>query len=255
MQDFMEWDMFIKIVDELSQRDYEGWIALHNYNEPLMNPRLLEEIRAIRSRLQLAKVSIFTNGDHLDAQRLNDLEQAGTSHIRVTLYPAKGKMEVDEGASETRLNRWLTAKKLHNVEWLMIPVRQGLSARATIGHIDVDVIVPNLSTYNYRGGTAKAIEGRERSEPCYMTYHSAAIDFRGSLKMCCNVYPHDARHSDYVVGSLGSTSFWDLWEGPIMSEFRQQHRTANWERSPICSMCTHELPADQVKRYKLFEQS
>jgi MoaA/NifB/PqqE/SkfB family radical SAM enzyme len=250
-QELMDWDLFIKIIEELREREYAGWLALHNYNEPLLNPRLLTEIQEIRSRLPSVSVSIFTNGDHLRRSTLHELAESGANHVRVTLYPGRGSLVTLGRSDETRLNRWLSAKELRaDIQWTMVPVRQGLAAKAQIQSLSVDVIDPDLTTYNYRGGTARTIEWRPRQEPCYMTSHSAAIDFSGRMKMCCNIYPHDESHTPYLVGDLRVESFWRLWEGQQMAAFRARHRRSDWELSPICRLCSHQLPPDQVQRYE-----
>jgi len=247
----MEWDLFIEILEELGEREYVGWLALHNYNEPLLNPRLLTEVQEIRSRLPSVSVSIFTNGDYLHRATLHELGESGANHVRVTLYPGKGSLVTLGRSDGTRLSRWLAAKQLHTgIVWTMVPVRQGLAAKAQVESLSIEVIDPDLTTYNYRGGAARTIQGRPRQEPCYMTSHSAAIDFSGHMKMCCNVYPHDESHLPYLVGDLRVQSFWSIWEGERMSAFRASHRRSDWELSPICRMCTHQLPPDQVQRYE-----
>jgi len=47
-QELMDWTLFRRIVDELGALDYGGWLAFHNYNEPLANPRLHAELGLLR---------------------------------------------------------------------------------------------------------------------------------------------------------------------------------------------------------------
>jgi radical SAM protein with 4Fe4S-binding SPASM domain len=236
----MEWETFVRIVDDLARIHYAGWFAFHNYNEPLANPRLLTEMHYVREHLSEAKTSIFTNGDYLTTSRLEELVAAGLRYLRVTLYPLRGP-ELIEPAN--RIDDWLARRELDLVgTWLMENVRQGTAARTQLRQTDVEVISPDLSTYNWRGGTTIMIQGRERTEPCDMTRHSMSIDYKGRLKMCCNVFPEATGHERFVIGDTGTAPILELWDSDAMREYRSAHAVADWSRSEICRRCTQQLP-------------
>jgi hypothetical protein len=247
-QELMKWDLLLKILSDLSDISYEGWLALHNYNEPLANPRLLEEIEVSLNYLPKSKISIFTNGDFLSLDKLTQLVDSKVSYIRVTLYP--NPSELGNSISEARILKWLHTKKLDTLIssiYEIKKVRQGLALITSICNSHIEVINPNINTYNWRGGTTKKITGTIRDRPCYMTLHSASVDFRGLMKMCCNVYPDIAAHSQYIVGDLSTESFLNLWLSQKMQEYRDVHINQKWEKSSICAMCSQELPVSQVK--------
>ncbi len=55
-----------KIADELKQVDFNGGIAFHQYNEPLLEKEhLFKCIRIIKKNLPKAKLVLYTNGDLL----------------------------------------------------------------------------------------------------------------------------------------------------------------------------------------------
>jgi hypothetical protein len=108
----------------------------------------------------------------------------------------------------------------------------------------IEVILPDLSRYNYRGDTVPFGSAKHRLDPCIMASHSASIDFRGRLKMCCNVYPEFQQHLPYLIGSLDQNSLEELWNSAKMTRFRQAHALADWSLSPICTRCTQRLPID-----------
>jgi radical SAM protein with 4Fe4S-binding SPASM domain len=76
-----------------------------------------------------------------------------------------------------------------------------------------------------------------------MTATSLSIDYRGMVKMCCNVIPDSAAgHGQYVVGSAAEASLADLWGHPSMQEWRARHARADWLASPACRTCVQALP-------------
>src|SRR5215203_2404371 len=76
-QDLMAWPLFDKIVRELGELDYAGWLAFHHCSEPLLNPRLVREVEHVRSLVPRARPAIHTSGDLLTPSLLVDLLQLG----------------------------------------------------------------------------------------------------------------------------------------------------------------------------------
>lgn len=243
-QALMEWALFESLLTELGQLNYSGWLALHNYNEPLLNPRLLTELETARRIVPHSHTCIFTNGDHLTRARLEELCQAGVAYVRVTRYPPIGETTTDP----ERVCRWLETQQLASFDWAIQRVRQGPARVALLGSMRVEVIAPDLHRYNYRGGTATALTTITRTTPCAMTTHSASIDYRGRLKMCCNVFPEEPAHASYVIGTLGSANFESLWRSEALNILRRAHAQANWSHSPICAGCAQNLRDRQPYR-------
>lgn len=244
-QELMSWDLFNRILEEFAALHYTGWIALHNYNEPLANPRLLEELVCLRRYLPGSRLSIFTNGDLLNLDRLNSLQRVGVAYLRVSLYPALRR--VSEPVNADVIHTWLLRKGFDTITaWSFGEVRQGLAARGMVDAMEIEVIRPDVSRYNWRGGTVDTLAGPPRTSPCYMTQHSASIDYKGNLKMCCNVYTGYTAHEPYLIGNLAESSFISLWTSDKMRVLRIAHEAADWSLSPICKRCTQHLPPAQV---------
>src|SRR5882762_9866086 len=65
-QELMDWHLFRRVVDELGGLEFNGFMAFHNYNEPLLNRRILDEISYVRDTAPGARPAIYSNGDVLD---------------------------------------------------------------------------------------------------------------------------------------------------------------------------------------------
>src|SRR5437762_3234312 len=61
-QQIMDWELSTRVVDELGGLGFAGFLAFHNYNEPLLNRRILQEIRHVRTAIPLARPAIYSNG-------------------------------------------------------------------------------------------------------------------------------------------------------------------------------------------------
>ncbi|MGW4365467.1 SPASM domain-containing protein [Nocardia takedensis] len=242
-QQLMDWTLYTEIVAQLGALEWGGWLAFHNYNEPLLNSRLLEEITYAKSVVPQARPGIYTNGDALRRPLFDRLVEAGTEYLRVTRYPHRAETE----PSYEAITKWLEQAGLDGSElgWTFAPTRQGLAATTQVGQLSVEVISPQiLAAYNNRGGsvTMLGLPSTERTAPCLMTATSATIDYRGLMKMCCCVYPELEDHADYVVGDLRTATFAQLWNSEQMARYRAAHAGADWSLSPACRSCTQPLP-------------
>ncbi|MGW1159406.1 SPASM domain-containing protein [Streptomyces sp. NPDC002519] len=240
-QQLMDWSAFTKITAELGAADFEGFFAFHNYNEPLANPRLREEIAHVRQVVPAAKPAIYTNGDLLNHSVLERLREDGVKYLRVTRYPHRANVVPTLEA----LRSWLIkARILDCFDWQFTEVRQGLAATFTDPEtgMKIEVIRPSIVTYNDRGGTALVPQEGLRTAPCQMTATSLSVDWRGQMKMCCNVVPEGPQHREYVVGNVADHTLAELWNHPAMTDWRQRHGRADWSRSPACNTCVQALP-------------
>lgn len=239
----MDWQVFTKITAELGAAHFEGFFAFHNYNEPLANPRLREEIAQVHLDAPGAKPAIYTNGDLFNRDILEQMREDGVKYLRITRYPHRSAVLPTYEA----LRRWLARTKLDTPDllWKFTEVRQGLAATWTdqAGGLKVEVIRPSIETYNDRGGTAAVLQvAPARTAPCQMTATSLSVDYRGQVKMCCNVVPEGAQHHEYVVGTVAEHSLAELWHHPVMADWRGRHARSDWSRSPACKTCVQALP-------------
>ena len=79
--------VFLKLINNLSEIDYDKFLNFHRFNEPLANKELiLKRVRQARERLPKASFRIFTNGDYVSKEYFEELRDAGgNTHINVIL--------------------------------------------------------------------------------------------------------------------------------------------------------------------------
>jgi len=237
-QGLMEWSTLESILRSLSAHEYNGWLAFHNYNEPLANPRLPCEVRRVRQLLPQAKPTIYTNGDHLTRSLFDELVVAGIVEMRVTVYPGNR----ERLPSHARLWEWLRQHPFVDLSgWTEGSVRQGSSLVRT-APIPVVLISPDVDRYYDRGGTLATWSASRRTEPCTLTSRSMSIDHLGDVKMCCNVVSGHPAHGQYVLGNVLAIDPIELWGSEPFSRIRARHLCADWVSTPICVTCRQQLP-------------
>lgn len=241
-------DTWHALLDDLSLADFGGWFAFHNYNEPMADPRLLERLREARRAMPRAKLEVHTNGDFLTATSALALEAAGCSLTRVTLYPSNEKAM--EPPDEGRLLRFLNRLGRRSEARALKPSK--LEHRTHVGDMELVIRLPRIAHYTDRAGAVQFAPLRsteERTKPCWLPFHSAAIDVHGALKLCCHVYDTTQPGQQvYVVGNVGERPFTTLWRSRRMEALRKKLAQARFEALPACRGCAHVTPDWMVPR-------
>jgi hypothetical protein len=79
-------DIVTGVFDFLESNKYSGFVAFHNYNEPLIDERLIPFAKQLVKKCPSARPFILTNGLLLDQKKLDELVSAGFKKIYVSCY-------------------------------------------------------------------------------------------------------------------------------------------------------------------------
>ena len=230
-QEYMEEDLFKKIVDDLSGSLYSGQIALHNFNEPLLDENLFRNIEIIRDQLINACLVLFSNGDFLDCKKMEELEKAGVKVLIIALHDMIGKDDYFK-----RIDRFM--QKL-GIEKELVDSSDAFGAKFKTSHEGMEIIfyIPFVAMLTSRGGIIKKFDLLNKNSFCYLPFSSCAIDYEGNLKICCEVYPANTVHREEgVVGSLKDNTFLELWFSNEFNAFRKSILEC-LNKNIICSHC------------------
>ena len=239
-QQLLDFEVFLRILYELRQANYSGWIAFHNYNEPLANPRLSEEIATASEVVPKAKLAIYSNGYLLNQSVYRTLEEFNVRELRITIYPRHSQTKSHELA---QLNQWLLKRPFFlSRQWSVDKKnRRGAVLVSKCRTPNVMLIAPKVQNYYDRGGVVSHLSGAVRTMPCHLTSHSLSIDYLGRIKMCCNVVPDANGHSQYVLGNAKKQSILEVWSGSEFERLRACHRRGDWRQSEICRTCIQNI--------------
>lgn len=238
IQELLPWSCLEAVVTSLAKVAYGGWFAFHNYNEPLANPRIIDEVALVSRVLPSARPSIFTNGDRLTDDIFAKLAANGLAHMRVTVYPRK---RARQKPSFEALWMWLERRPfLRSKAWKQVTLRQG-PALMYGGPPEIVLICPEIDGYYDRGGTVQWLSAAQRHAPCYLTSRSLSIDYLGNIKMCCNVVTGADTHREHMLGNVKDIDVIDVWNSPAFEAIRERHTRSDWSTTTICRTCTQEL--------------
>lgn len=104
-----------KVLDCLGRYNFEGTIAFHTYNEPLIDPRLFSFVCYAKEKCPQSCIMIMSNGYYFNQTLADELVELGVGSIYITTYGQReherlSKIKVDipyviqEGILDDRLN-------------------------------------------------------------------------------------------------------------------------------------------------------
>ena len=86
---YMEIQLFHKIINELAEINYKGMISYHFYNEPLLRKDLDNLIAITKNKIPKAFQLLYTNGDLLTDDRYYELISSGLDYFFITQHDNK----------------------------------------------------------------------------------------------------------------------------------------------------------------------
>lgn len=234
------------IINDLKSLNYSDWLAFHNYNEPLADPTIFDKISFVNYNLPNAKTAIYTNGDFLNLALKERLIELNVNEVRVTLYPKiKKKFETPNANKINQFAKNIGISELPQV----FKGKRGLEAKVKIKNTMFHFILPLIKNYTDRAGAVKIDElklSQIRLSPCFLPMHSAAIDYKGNLKLCCQIYDSDAEEtSSFIIGNISTESFSELWFSDKMNIYRENAKNGRFEVMKPCHFCSYKTTKDQ----------
>ncbi|MHA2215355.1 MAG: radical SAM/SPASM domain-containing protein, partial [Candidatus Hodarchaeales archaeon] len=176
----MKSELFVKIIDELAEINFDGRISPQFYGEPLLDPRLKRFIEISREKLPKVNIKIFSNGDFLTIDKYKELLRAGVTSFYITQH------------SET-VNKNLKELFRHTKK---IP---GIKAKIKLKRFGLKEPMFN------RGGLVDP-QNLKTDPRCRDGDNPLVIDYQGNVILCCNDY-----HSTVRFGNLEDQGLLEIW--------------------------------------------
>ena len=153
----------IKVLNYFGSKNFSGIFAWHQYNEPLVDPRLFGFIMMAKQKCPNSKILVWTNGSNLDQTLVTELEKIGVTNLIVTSYFDKEKLES------------FTADKM---TYQVFPV----------GWVDVTDVYDR--------------QEHNISAPCYAPLTDLTITVDGKIGLCCRDFDRRNVFADLNTASV-----------------------------------------------------
>jgi 2-deoxy-scyllo-inosamine dehydrogenase (SAM-dependent) len=192
----------------LGNYSYSEEISFHQYNEPLIDPRLFEFVREAKIECPGSKIVILTNGLNLSEQLAIELKQAGVTNLYVTRYGSdKDRIAIKEYAQST------IAPIFGDENCNVLPWEQ-LDGRITL----------------YDGKYANL------SEKCYAPLVTITITRDADVGLCC----YDWKRT-VSFGNLKERTLEDILNSGKMQEAYESLKSGNRQIFDVCRRCQYAV--------------
>jgi len=263
-QGAMEWDLFAKIAKELASEPLLSDVVFELHNDPLLDKRIFDWVKYVKSITPDKRCTIVTNGELLDNFSSTDIRQSKVDSLVISLNAHSKEMyeSMNNGLDYDRVMRnvsrllsdqslrqkvmlsfVLTEQNVHEVyqatlHWKGQGVRtrvMGVANRA--GTLDNYERIKTRTEYygsplplriwRYLMSMARGATG------CPLPFYQMNILFNGDAILCC----HDWNRAS-VVGNAGISSLREVWISERMNEIRRLILRKRYEDITSCQGCS-----------------
>ncbi|WP_394954875.1 radical SAM protein [uncultured Helicobacter sp.] len=233
--------VFLRCIDNLAEIEYEGTLNFHRFNETLADRELiLKRLRQARSKLPKAKLGIFTNGDYLTREYLDELRDAGMSYMLMSYYLKKNESFDKAKVLKPAMQKMANKLNLHYEVSIDTPREYGI----TFKYPGVEYILcrcwnPEIGGID-RGGVIDQISKREskvRDYGCHFPLESIYIDYNCLAMPCCHLRSDVEAHKDFIMGDVREMDLFELFSSPKYIATRQL-LTPHTPKPGPCATCT-----------------
>jgi radical SAM protein with 4Fe4S-binding SPASM domain len=260
----MEWSLFQKIVDEAVSEPPLSAIVFELHNEPLLDERIFDWVKYIKSRGASKKVVLITNGELLYRFSLTDITQSNLDSLQISLNAYSKAMyeSINTGLDydrvmnnvshilsdqstrqKTRLSFVVTEQNEHEVfEATKYWKRQGVRTKVSgatnrAGSLDnYERVRPKTDYYHGLGLETvwRRLMTRARHVVgCHVPFYEMSILFNGDVLICSEDWNRTT-----VVGNVTTQSLREIWNSKKINEIRRLLLRKRFEQIDSCRECS-----------------
>lgn len=185
--------LFKKIIDELSELNYKGYLSLFSNNEPFLDERIVEFAKYARQKVPLVHHYLFTNGTVVTEEKyIEIMHYLDRMHVDVYIHP-----EDEEPEYVRNIKRWAS--------------RNRFESKMSYQYVSPDCVRES------RGGTAPNKKSGSLEELCKLPLLQMVIRPDGKVSLCCN----DAL-GQMTLGDVNEKSLQEIWFSDEYSLIREK---------------------------------
>ena len=251
--DYLADFLYESIVEQLADMRYEGNISLNLFNEPLLDPDIIEKIKFLKLNVPRSFVHLNSNGDFLNKDLLIQLEEAGVEEMIVTAHLLNGEKYDDSDRKEA-------IKKIFDRIGIKMSITHYIPGRnitcmTNFGNMNLYIVANNWREYGCdRGGTLDQLKRESQTKPCMVPFREMVIAHDGKVRGCFNIFTSENNYGDVSKASLV-----DIYFSNRMVELRRELLVFGNKKRPHDSCSTPDIYIDndetKIQRENILRQA
>ena len=200
-------DTVIKLCNDLTEINFNNRIGFVGFGEPLLHKNIFNCLRIVRDIIPDIKwLDVNTNGDNLTKEVIEELYEAGCTHLAISMYDEDSTLHFEE----------------------------------LKGSIPISIIYRHHynSDNNYNLNIVNRTEMLENKnisyndKPCYIPFYKAVIDWNGDVMLCDNDWGRNN-----IFGNIHNETFKNIWFGEKFNNIKRRLSNSRKECHP-CKNCS-----------------
>lgn len=204
----MSWECYKQIINQLSDINYNGRIALMLSNEPLLEERMEEMIVYARQKSPRFFLDMTTNGTLLTVDKLDKFFKLGLDNININDYRS------DRDKYPEKWSKYI--EPIYSAYWN--------NPKVSFQKRKTDETLPN-----YAGNIPQKFNPKEFGF-CNYPFRKLAIAFNGDILLCCDDFMYNT-----FYGNVQKDKLIDCWNNPELNKIRLS--LLNNNRIGPCERC------------------
>jgi molybdenum cofactor biosynthesis enzyme MoaA len=242
----MDQALFEKIIEDCTKFPLPALEPFLN-GEPFVDPKIMDRLEMIRSRLPKTNLRVYSNGYALSPRRIDELCGLGIDHLYIslnTLNPEKYKAIMGFKLDRTLDNvKYLADASRRSKVARKITLRMTRMDDTTIEEQeqfkqfcdDVGVRCFIVGLFNYKGDVASPLP-----VPKYACEHITRLDIlsSGKVALCCM-----DQEGEYSLGDVNQHSVLEVFRGEASRRYQDMHRQGRRSEIKPCGSCNLFWPS------------
>lgn len=204
----MSWECYKQIINQLSDINYNGRIALMLSNEPLLEERMEEMIVYARQKSPRFFLDMTTNGTLLTVDKLDKFFKLGLDNININDYRS------DRDKYPEKWSKYI--EPIYSAYWN--------NPKVSFQKRKTDETLPN-----YAGNIPQKFNPKEFGF-CNYPFRKLTIAFNGDILLCCDDFMYNT-----FYGNVQKDKLIDCWNNPELNKIRLS--LLNNNRIGLCERC------------------
>lgn len=189
----MSWECYKQIINQLSDINYNGRIALMLSNEPLLEERMEEMIVYARQKSPRFFLDMTTNGTLLTVDKLDKFFKLGLDNININDYRS------DRDKYPEKWSKY--NEPIYSAYWN--------NPKVSFQKRKTDETLPN-----YAGNIPQKFNPKEFGF-CNYPFRKLTIAFNGDILLCCDDFMYNT-----FYGNVQKDKLIDCWNNPELNKIR-----------------------------------
>lgn len=236
--------LFALVLENLAEIAFSGVMVLSSYDEPLADRAILKRLAQAKAALPGAELALYSNGDYLKPDYLEELAEAGLKSLTLSIHP-KGAEAFSGGFVRIRMKQM--------EQRLGIPLKgtrmrpgQYVIAEAPHPKVRIEVrAVDHFALGTRRGNLVPEVKAppEPRRAPCNFPFSHFTMGYTGNIVPCCHIVSDAPEHQSCVIGNLKTFgSIFQAFASGTAAAWRRHLITGEVKREP-CRSCSVPFPA------------